>query len=444
MEPAKSTPRDPYARTRVLYILEAAFEYFISLMVTSAYLAKLTDAIGMSDSLTGILSAFVSLGLGFQLLALLRRPDKPVRRWVTLIHILNQLCFTLLYAVPLFPATQGVKVGVFIALLLLGHIGNNLINSPKINWYMSLVPDDRRGRFTATKEIVSLLGGMVFSFVMGQISDHFYAIGRDDLAFVCGALTLLFLTVAHTLTLLFSREAPPRAAETKGAGRTTLALLRDRRFLAVTGLSVLWSITNYATTPFYGTWQIKELGFSLTFVAVLAALYSISRALVSHPLGRLADRTSFSHMLIICFALEAVGYLFGLCTTPENGHILFPLYYICHALGMGGINSGEINLIYDFVPADQRTGALAIKNTLTGLLGFLTTLLVSPLVSYIQSCGNQFLGLSVYAQQVLSAIGLVLCLLILLYLYTVIGRIPRGPRGDTATALSQSGAETDA
>ena len=36
---------------------------------------------------------------------------------------------------------------------------------------MRLVDDDKRGRFTALKEIVSLLGGMVFSFVVGMVMD---------------------------------------------------------------------------------------------------------------------------------------------------------------------------------------------------------------------------------------------------------------------------------
>ena len=63
-------PKDVYKFSRLMYILEAAFEYFISLLVTGTYLAKITSSLGISDSLTGILTAFVSLGCGFQIIAL--------------------------------------------------------------------------------------------------------------------------------------------------------------------------------------------------------------------------------------------------------------------------------------------------------------------------------------------------------------------------------------
>lgn len=39
--------KDPYGKSRILYIIEAALEYFITLMVTESYLAKVTSAIGM-------------------------------------------------------------------------------------------------------------------------------------------------------------------------------------------------------------------------------------------------------------------------------------------------------------------------------------------------------------------------------------------------------------
>ena len=67
---SNTTIKDEFKLSRLMYILEAAFEYFISIMVTGAYLAKVSSSIGISDSLTGILSSFVSLGCGFQLVAI--------------------------------------------------------------------------------------------------------------------------------------------------------------------------------------------------------------------------------------------------------------------------------------------------------------------------------------------------------------------------------------
>ena len=63
-------------RSRLMYIIHSALEYFISIMVTGSFLATLTRELGFSDSLTGILSSLVSLGCLFQLFSLSIKKNK--------------------------------------------------------------------------------------------------------------------------------------------------------------------------------------------------------------------------------------------------------------------------------------------------------------------------------------------------------------------------------
>lgn len=428
--------KDPYRLTRCLNIAGAALEYFITLMVGGVYLANLSTAIGLPDALTGVITAFVSLGLGFQFFAVFFANRTPVKRWTLMLHILNQTCFALLYFVPGLSVPREGKVAVFVVLLFAGQILLNLGYPSKMNWYMSTVADKERGRFTANKEIVSLLGAMVYTFLMGLLIDYYTEQGEQNTAFVLCGITLFILMILHTLTMVFAREkSVPRPA---GGSVSPFALLRDRRFLAIVGVACLWNVAFYATTPFYGTYQNNELGFSMTFVAGLAAAYSIVRSLVSRSFGRLADRTSFAHMMTVCFVLEAVAFAVNMFTVPANGYFLFSLYYLLHALGMAGIESGILNLIYDYVAPEKRTGAMALQNTISGFAGFFTTLAISPLVAAIQNNGNHFLDMPLYAQQVVSGIGTIACLLLLLYLRVVVMKIPR-PKSPTPDEASDAG-----
>lgn len=59
--------KNPYALSRLMFIIQADLEYLVNLLVNGAFLATLTSHIGMSDSLTGIISAFASLGCLFQM-----------------------------------------------------------------------------------------------------------------------------------------------------------------------------------------------------------------------------------------------------------------------------------------------------------------------------------------------------------------------------------------
>lgn len=414
---------DKYKSSRIFYILEAALEYFISILVTGAYLAKLTEEIGLSDSLTGILSAFTSLGCGFQLFAIFLANKRPVKRWVTILHIINQLFFALVYLVPFINVSQSTKIVFFIVFLLLGHAINNVVNSPKINWFMSLVDNDKRGRFTANKEIVSLISGIVFSFFTGIMIDHYQATNNNLGAFVFCGIGIFGLMVLHSLTLIFSKEKPIEEKEKSATEKLLGKLVKDKTLFKVVLVSVLWNVAHFSATPFYGSYQNKELGFSMTFISVLSMAYAVCRSLFSKPLGNYADKHSFTKMLNICFIIAMVAFSINVFTTPANGKFLYTIYYMLYAISMAGINSSTINLIYDYVDKEKRVGALAISSTFSGIAGFLTTLAVSPLISYIQSNGNTLFGLNVYAQQVASLISVVLIGILLIYLNTVVKKL---------------------
>lgn len=420
--------KDEYRKTRLLYIIEAAIEYFISLMTTGTYVALLASHLGMSDDLTGIMTSLTSLGCVFQLFSLFLSKKSSVKRAVVLLHSINQAAFALMYFVPFVDLPEQFKITFFIILLLAAHALHNGVQPAKINWYMSLVEDKRRGSFTANKEIVSLVSGACFSFGMGAIVDYLKESGRVELSFTLCGITLFSLTVLHSLTLLLSREMPAERGDGIKVLKTAKKLLSDKGFAKILVLSGLWNIAFYGVTPFYASYTIKELGFSLIFISVQNAISAICRVACSRPLGRYADRTSFSRMLNVCYLAALAAFAVNIFTVPSNARLLFTVYSVLFAVAMAGINSAEVNLVYDCVKGDEVASALAIKNALVGVVGFISTVAASRLVRLIQEDGNRFLGIEVYAQQVASFLGAIILLIIIIYLNTVVKKSARRTR----------------
>ena len=361
-------------RGQRLYIIQAALEYLVSIMVTGSFLATLTKELGFSDSLTGILSSIISLGCVFQLLTMSLRPrrSKPL---VIALSVANQLLFTL----------------------------------------MSLVEDGRRGLFTANKEIVSLLAGMGFSFLMGTVSDHFAAAGELRTAFAITALVLTGLTVLHTLCMLFTPERETEVPATDSLVQHVRQVLTNKNLMRVTLLLLLYQMGHYACIPFYGSYLIGELGLSLQTVSLLVMLSSVARILVSKAWGRYADARSFAAAFEKCLLVLLGAYLCALLAVPANGFVMFLLYYLLYGIAMGGINSALTNMVFDYVPPDRRADSLAVCQAATGVAGFLTTLCVSPLVTLIQENGNRLLGIPLYAQQAVTGLGLVFTVMAIVY-----------------------------
>ena len=401
---------DKHRRTRILYILQADFEYFISLLVAGSFLAAVTAQLGISDSLTGVISAIISLGQAFQLLSIFIR--KNIKREVVLFSAMNQLVFMCLYVIPLTGLPPGWKTALFIGAVTLAYFLYNIVHPKKIDWFMSLVEDGSRGRYTSVKEMVSLLTGMVFSYVMGSMSDYYRSIGQIRKSFAICAGVIFVLTVLHTLTMVLAAEKEEREGVSSGTGRGgRFGIIRDRNVLRVTAVLVIWHAANYVAVPFYGSYQIKELGFGLKYVSILGILYSSVRILFSFVWGAYADRRSFARMMRACMAVAAVGCLINVFTVPENGKLFFTTYYVCYAIAMAGIGNAAMNVVFDYVDASKRADALAVTQVVAGICGFATTLLASPLVTYVQDNGNMFLGMHVYAQQILSLLSCVLYLL---------------------------------
>ena len=414
---------DPFCASRVWVIIEAALAYFISLLVTGAYLARITSNLGFSDSLTGILSSFVSLGCIFQLgsISLFRRFHR-VKRPILLIHLINEGLFALIYLIPVFSLDSGQKTALFLLCFCGSYILANLLTPQKTSWFMSLVDDRARGIFTAKKEIVSLLGGMVFTYVMGVAVDSLEARGDQRAAFILGAIVILVLTFFQLLSVARIQEKTSPRPVTH-ALQDVKALLRDRMLMKIILTCILWHVAAGVATPFYGAYQIKELGFSMTFISIHTAAYSVVRVLFSPWMGRYADRHSFSRMVALCFTIAAASFLVNCFTVPENGKVLYFIHHCLYAVAMAGINSALTNLIFDYVKDDRQRGALALNAAAGGVAGFGATCLMSPLVSLIQQNGNQFLGLPVYAAQFVSAVAFLVTAFLVFYVRRfVIGR----------------------
>ena len=152
-------------------------------------------------------------------------------------------------------------------------------------------------------------------------------------------------------------------------------------------------------------------------------LGSVSRVLVSKLWGRYANKNSFAAMIEKCFLVLCVSQVCVIFSAPANGKVLFALYYILHGIAMGGINSALINLIYDYIEPERRADSLAVTQAASGLVGFLTTLCISPIISAIQANGDKVFGISIYAQQFVTVISLLFTVCAILYVrFVIIGK----------------------
>ena len=405
-----------YKRSRILYMAEATLEYLIAILFAGELLPELTTYLGISKGTTGTISAIISLGCVFQLISILFRRGRA-KRLVLILSIANQLIFMLLYILPLIGFGKNTKIVLFIIGIIFAYFLYYLAHPKKINWFMSLIDDKQRGKFTSKKEIISLIIGMAYSFIMSAVLTYFNDKGQIETSFIIFAITIFVLMVMHSLTMIFSceKEQPIDNNANHGIGEI-FATFKNKGVILVAVVFVLWNIASNSTKPFLGAYML-DLGLEKWFkIGFLPAISAVARIIASIILGIYADKKSFAKMVSICFAIAGGSFLMISFCSPAygtvNGYVMFALHYILYGIAMGGINSSLINLCYDYAPIEKRVGALAVTQAVSGVVGFLTASLVGK---FVDNYGGTVFGASITAEQIVSVGGVIFALLSMAY-----------------------------
>ena len=419
-----------YSKNRFAYIIEAAVEYFISLLVTDAFVTNLFTQNGVSDAATGIIIQLASFAFVAQLFSLFYKRQSKLKVWVTGFHVLNQVVFAALYLIPNISIPSGLKTVIMVTMFLGGHIVSNLIHPYKMAWLMSFVDDRARGVFTANKEIVSLLGGMVFTLVMGNRVDHYMEIEKFDIAFALCGITILVLALAHFISLAVITDHKTESTEDNNTKNgidfidTVKSFANNKGYKRAIFAVVIWHIVTGFSVSFFGSYKLNTLGFSLSDAAILSSVSAFTRVIFSRFMGRYADKKSWSELLYLCFIIVSVAFAMNMFVIPGHLKIMFIIYSLIHAISMAGINGGLTNIMFDFVPREQRSAALGVSNSLGGIISFITALFGGWILSSVQnSSADKMLSINVfgnvvrlYGQQVLSCISFVCCLALIFYM----------------------------
>ena len=422
---------DRARRCRNSYIVEALLEYLISLLVTGAFLAAILKQVGVSDAVTGVVSSLISLACVTQLFSgLVVKPGRSVKRTMLALGLVNQLMFAALYLIPFVRLSQTAKAALFAVMILGAHLIQNLSRPVKYKWLMGFVDPRERGRFTARKEIVSLIGGMLFTLGMGRMVDHFRDTGREQTGFIlCGA-TMFVVAVLYFLSIL-SIDDDPAATHGVPVSLTAQAramralLVENRAFRRLLLADVIWKAAVYLSTPYFGTYLIGELGFSLTAVSLFGIASSVLRALVSPWFGRYADRKGWAASLTLGLSIAAAAFLANTFARPGAARLLYGVYAVMYAASMASINGGLMNITYDYVDAGLFAHAMGAKDAVSGVAGFLVSLAGGAIVNAVQANGSVIFGRTIYAQQLLSLAAFALIGALALYMRFAIAPMPR-------------------
>lgn len=415
-----------FVRSRWAYVAEAAFEYCVILLVGDAFLAKLLTYLGLSDSTVGVVSSLFTLAYLAQLFSVfVVRRFQNTKLIATVGHMVGRLLFLAIYLIPFLPFAREYRGILVVVCLLLAYSVHYFFTSMVYRWGNSFLDPNHRAEHSAVREMISLATGVVVTLGMSRVMDHYAMMDNLEGAFVFFAAAVLVFSVCDMVCLLIMRKEY-RADETASGAPSPLAevirgTLGNKNFRHIMYLQIMLNTATYMTTGFLGTYKINphELAFTVGAVELIKIAGNAARFILSKPLGRYADRTSIARGLKLAFIIGAAAFAVNVFTTPATRYLVI-VFTLLQTVSLGGTVANMMNITYSYVDNRYFTEATAIKNSVSGVVAFLATLLGGRLLAFVQANGNTLFGIHVYGQQVLSLVSAVLFILGILYLHFVI------------------------
>ena len=407
--------KDPFRISKLMYIIEALLEYYISILVTGTYLAKLTTTIGISDSTTALLSSIATFSGMFQLVSIYLAQRTPLKRWLIPMSVLTQLLFASVYLIPLIGGGFDPS-WLFFFIILIANALKTIASPIKYTWFTSLVEERRRGAYASVLTMVSIIGSMIFTVAISAIIDYYDRTGNINGAFSCLAIIIIFTAVLHTATLIISKENR-NAQKVKPVSpfRSIGELMHNKRYVRLLILYVMISFSSCFVTPFLSTYLLNELAFSLTFISVIDVVIGICQVFFLYFAGRYSMRHSYITLRHVSIIFQTVSML---AVVFMKGGLAVPMYifYRLTAAATGATASVSAStMLFSVAAPEHRTAAISLNTIIIGTLSFFMTLLATPLVNYVQKNGMSVFGIEIYAQQLLALISVFLAIPVFIY-----------------------------
>lgn len=411
-----------YKRSRAAYMIQCTFEYFVTLLVTDAFLAKLLTHIGISDYLTGIISSFISMAFVIQLASIfLVRLKVSTKKLVITFDTLSIVFFMFLYLIPFIPLNVTQKTLLVIISVLIAYAGKYLIYSLCFKWANAYVEPTKRARYSANKEIISLITGMIFTAVTGYVIDKYESIGNIEGGFLFIASSILILNICNfiCLSMIKKEDESEHIADREPFFVILKNTVGNKNFRNIIILSTLFEVARYFSLGFIGVFKTNDLMMSVFFIQIVNIIANGCRVFVSKPIAKYTDKTSYAKGYRLGICLAAIAFMMLIFTTNKTWWLII-LYTIFYNCSVAGTNQNSFNIAYNYVDSKYITQALAINKSIGGICGFLASIIGGNILGAIQKNGNMVFGFHIYGQQVLGGISLAILVGTVIFMNKVI------------------------
>lgn len=380
-------------RGRRNFVVDNISIYVIVSISAGSFLAGLLKYVGVPAEINGLILAIPVLAGFFQIIGAIvsQKLDSQKALVVTGIAI-QRTCLSVIFIYPLIFGTGVVSSILIIITYAAGFFAGTIAGPSAATWLVSLVPAHLRGKYFSMRERLSMLfvaGAMVTASL---VLDKFEQLGNIVYGFAAIGFFLLIVSAVDVYHVARIHEPPSGLLKGRFSLNSLLEPIKDKVFIKVIIVLILWQISAQVAIPFMGLYYIENIGISYTMIGVVALVVTLEKALIVNLWGKFADRTSWDHVLKYAVLIFAVSQIMQVFLTAGNYVWLYPLALIVGNISWSVLNIAFFNFQFHFINPAKSTFYIGVCGAMSCMAGFLAALAGSALLNFINRSGFAFSG----------------------------------------------------
>lgn len=398
---------DEYKMGRKLFVFEGATAMTIFALTSGPFLSGFASYLGANDQFNGIIGGIPALAAVAQIFSpMIFEKFQRKKFLISLFAFIYRMILGMLIFIPVIFSKTNDRLLVLAFLFLLAYILNAFITPSANNWIVSLTPNEIRGRYFGKRDAIIMFANIIFTLGLGKILDIYRSNGNEY-----GGFSIVFATVvllAITNFLLLSNIPEPRGITNKTAVdlKSILTIpIKNKAFRKVILLFIIWNVGSQVAGPFFSVYWVTGLKLDYAYMMVISLISSLIRIVMSVVWGKLADKKNWVFTTFASIGLLGIDHFLWSFVTTSNYHILYPLTCILGGIAWSGIGISLFNIQFMFAPEQGRSVYLGFNAALSGVIGFISTLIGALITGYIGHNKLNVLGLAFGNMQIVFAIS---------------------------------------
>ena len=249
-----------------------------------------------------------------------------------------------------------------------------------VNWRMTLLKKEDRGKFSATKNAFKNTVVVLFSFLMGTLLDYLKENGNELLGFII-LFFIVFIIAAIDIILRICTFKPNVKQEKINLKESIILPAKDKSYRKILLFCGLYRFAIGIGTVYLNVYILRYLNISYLYYSILNMIVSLSEALFGLYLSKKIKDRNWKK-IITCMSILYIIPFICLSIFKDNILIyLLPIIYLLIGCGNSAYDLYDNIAIYEGALNGYETSYVTFERFIEGIITALIPIFTSTILS---------------------------------------------------------------